>query len=110
MQDPRLLSGYLDPLWDLRVNQGAYYESWPWRGADPEWQQRLVTATLARPGHREPIPRLQSSLRSRRLGVSHAGRDGRGDCCRRSRWREMDGVGNSHAAAQLTARPAGSAP
>ena len=48
--------------------------------------------------------------RSVRLGVSHAGRDGRRDCCRQSRWREMDGVGNSPTAAQLTARSAGSAP
>ena len=44
MQDPQLLSGHLDILWDLQVNHGSYYESWPWRAAtDAELLERLVT-------------------------------------------------------------------
>lgn len=43
MQDPQLLSGHLDVLWDLQVNRGAYYEPWPWRAAaDPRLRERLV--------------------------------------------------------------------
>jgi hypothetical protein len=43
LQDPLLLGGDLDLLWDLGVNRGAYYESWPWRAAtDPGLQGRLV--------------------------------------------------------------------
>lgn len=44
LQDAQLLSGYLDLLWDLQVNQGTYYESWPWRGGtDPRLRERLLT-------------------------------------------------------------------
>jgi len=44
MQDPSLLADKLDLLWDLQVNRGAYYESWPWRGAaDRGVPERLVS-------------------------------------------------------------------
>jgi len=43
LQDPHRLAGDLDLLWDLGVNHGAYYESWPWRAAtDPALQEHLV--------------------------------------------------------------------
>jgi hypothetical protein len=43
LQDPGLLAGDLDLLWELGVNRGTYYESWPWRAAaDPDLRQRLA--------------------------------------------------------------------
>jgi hypothetical protein len=43
LQDPSLLAGYLDQLWDLKVNGNSYSEPWPWRGAtNPMLRERQV--------------------------------------------------------------------
>lgn len=43
LQDPLLLTGHLDQLWDLGVNGNSYCAPWPWRGAtDPVLRERLA--------------------------------------------------------------------
>lgn len=41
LQFPELLRPHLASLFNLRPNQRAYYQAWPWRGADSEEVARL---------------------------------------------------------------------
>lgn len=42
LQLPHVLTQHLLACWALRLNQGMYYEPWPWRGADDAEVSRLL--------------------------------------------------------------------